>query len=208
MIDKNFLIGLLLIGLGVIFLLLILNMLTITWLLFLLSIGLILTYVYKGDMAYIIGGLILFAISSVSLIDQYLFPGINIKIFIYLSVLGCSLIYFFYKTKERSFLIFSNIILSVGINHLINQIAPISVPWFKFILMSLGFFIIYLLLYRINGIVWPKYVAYTLSGIGLIYLLYVNRFFQLNFVGLGYFISLVIILIGSKIVYLSIKENR
>lgn len=193
---------------GIILLLLILNILSVTWLLFILSLGLILTYMYREDIIYLIGGLVLLSISSVSLIDEYIFPSINIKVFIYLLVLGIALLYFFYKTKERNFLIIGNIVLSLAVNSLISQIVPMEVPWLKFILMGLGFFIIYILVYRVNGIVWPKHIAYLLVIIGFIYLLYINKFFQFNYMKLGYTLSLIIILIGGKIVYTNIKNKK
>lgn len=207
-IRKNFIVGLLLIGLGIIFLLLILNMLSMTWLVFIISLGLILTYIYMEEVIYLIGGSVLLAISSVSLIDEYMFPSINIKIFIYLLVLGITLIYFFYKTRERNFLILSNIVLSLGFSNLIKQIAPVELPWIKFIFMALGFFLIYLLVYRVNGIVWPKYIAYILASIGFLYLFYLKVFYELNLIKLGYIISLIVILAGSRIVYTTIKEKR
>ncbi len=76
--DYTFAGLLILIG-GVLFLLLNLKIINFEWLMFILSIGLIVGYFIKGHMGYLVSGLVLLGISLVSLLNQYAFPGVNIK---------------------------------------------------------------------------------------------------------------------------------
>ncbi len=208
MIKKNFPLGLFLILVGIIFLFLNLNILNFHWLLFILSIGLIIIYIYKQYIIYLIGGLVLLSISSVSLIDQYIFTSINIKPFIYLLVLGSGLNYFYYKSREKVFIIVGNFILALSLNSLINQLAVTDIPWFKFILFALGFYIAYLIAYKNNGIIWPRNISYLMLAIGIIYLLSVQKLFNLSFLKISYILPMIIILMGIRIVYTAIREKR
>ena len=203
LVKKNLFTGIVFIIIGVLFLLYNLNIFDLAWIIFLSSIVLIIRYIFKKDTLYLIIGLGLFAFSSVSLIDRYVFTNINIKIFIYLFVGGCGLLYFYYKGHERNWLIIGSILIALAFNHLFGQLWPIFLPWGKYFILSLSFYLCYLVAYRTNGIVWPRYISYIMLGIGGIQL-FVNRdilrFANFKF---SYLFPVFIILIGIRIVYLA-----
>lgn len=207
MIKKNVYTGTVLIILGILFLLYNLNMFNLSWILFLLSIFLIIRYLFKKDTLYLVAGLGLFAFSSVSLIDRYVFIGLNIQPFIYLLVGGLGLIYLFYKGRERNWLVLGSILLSLALNNIIGQLWPGFLPWGMFFLLAGGFYLCYLIIYRTNGIVWPKYISYLMLAIGGI-LMFVNKdmlaFGNLN---LAYLFPILLIIIGARVIYLAIGRR-
>ena len=113
--------GIILIILGILFLLYNLKFFNLAWLLFLSAIFLIVRYILKG---YLISNhrSMPFAFSSVSLIDSYIRFGINLKPFIYLLVAGCGLVYLFYRTRERNWLLLGSILIALGVDSLIGQL--------------------------------------------------------------------------------------
>lgn len=205
---KELTFGLLLVVLGVIFLLLNLGFIGFNWLLFILSISLIFAYQSKKHILYLISGLVLLSISSVFLVDEYLFPGINIKLFIYLSFLGGFLIYLGIRNRENSFFIMSSISLSLGIYHLIKQLVSINITWLIFILIAIALYIVYYLVYRANGIEWPRYISLISLSIGIICYLINKNFFRTAFRLISVFIIPTIIIgIGIKLIFIG-RSNK
>lgn len=200
---KELTFGLLLVVLGVIFLLLNLEFIGFNWLLFILSISLIFAYQSKKHILYLISGLVLLSISSVFLVDEYLFPGINIKFFIYLTFLGGFLIYLGIRNRENSFFIMSSISLSLGIYNLIKQLVSINITWLIFILLAIALYIVYYLVYRANGIEWPRYISLISLSIGIIYYLINKNFFRTAFKLISVFIIPTLIIgIGIKLIFI------
>ena len=109
--KKNLYTGIALIALGILFLLYNLDILDLTWILFLTSIALIIRYIIKKDILFLIIGLALFAFTSVSLVDRYVFINLNIKLFVYLFVGGCGLIYLHHRNHERMWLIIGSMLI-------------------------------------------------------------------------------------------------
>ncbi|NLY46045.1 MAG: hypothetical protein GX053_08685 [Tissierella sp.] len=208
MINKNLYTGIVLIVLGVLFLLYNLGIFDLAWILFLLSIVLLIRYILKKDnILYLIAGLGLFAFSSLSLIDRYLFIGFNITIFVYLFVAGCGLIYLYYKGRERNWLIVGSVLIAFAFNNIIGQVWPMFLPWGKFFLLALGFYLCYLMAYRTNHIVWPRYISYIMLGAGGIQI-FVNRdMLRFRNLRLSYLFPAIIILIGVRIIYLAIERR-
>ena len=68
--DYSF--GILLVFVGLLFLLLNIKVLSFEWLLFILSLGLLIGYFIQGHIGYLISGLILLAISLISLLIIYI----------------------------------------------------------------------------------------------------------------------------------------
>lgn len=207
MYRKKFSLGIFLIIMGSIFLLSNLNILSFDWILFIISIGLIISYMYRQNIIYLIGGLILLSISSVALIDTYIFSNIDIKAFIYLLVLGSGLVYIYHKSNIRSFILIGSFILALSANSLLSQLIVVDISWLKFILFALSFYISYLIAYKSNGIIWPKYISYLMLIMGIIYLLSIQDFFDLRFLKITYIIPIIIIIIGIRIVYITIKDK-
>lgn len=207
MINKSLYTGIGLIILGVLFLLYNLAIFDLAWILFLLSIGLLVRYVFKRDILYLIIGLGLFAFSSLSLIDRYIFIGLNIKPFVYLFVAGCGCIYLYIKGRERNWLIIGSILIAFALNNIIGQVWPIFLPWGKFFLLALAFYLCYLVAYRANHIVWPRYISYIMLAVGGIQILINKDLFRFANFSLSYLFPAIIILSGIGIIYLSIEKR-
>ncbi|MGI6381695.1 MAG: hypothetical protein ACOXZT_00545 [Tissierellaceae bacterium] len=203
MIKKNMYTGIILIILGILFLLYNLKFFNLAWLLFLSAIFLIVRYILKRGILYLIIGLCLFAFSSVSLIDSYIRFGINLKPFIYLLVAGCGLVYLFYRTRERNWLLLGSILIALGVDSLIGQLWLSFLPWGRFFLIALALYLCYILVYRVNGIVWPKYISYVMLVIGGI-LIFLNRdVFRFRDLRLDYLFPLILIIIGVRLIHLA-----
>lgn len=208
MIKKNLYTGLVLIILGVLFLLYNLKMFDLGWILFFLSSALLARYFFRKDnIMYLISGLGLFAFSTLSLLDRYVFIGINIAMFVYLFVGGCGLIYLYYKGRERNWLIAGSVLIALAINNIVGQVWVDFIPWGKYFLIALGFYLSYLIAYRINEIVWPKYIAYVLLVLGGMQI-FINKD-TLIFADfrLSYLMPIIVILIGVRIIYLAIGKR-
>lgn len=205
--KKNIYTGFILIALGVLFLLYNLNMFDLTWILFLTSIALIIRYIIRRDIIYLILGLGLLAFTSVSLIDRYIFIGLNIQIFVYLLVGGCGVLYLYYKHKNRNWLILGSVLIALSINNIAIQIFPMINPWSKYFFISLAFYASYLIAYRSNRILWPKYISYILLVIGGIRLFISRDLMVIEDLSLSHLIPIIIIVIGARIIYLATKNR-
>ena len=205
--KKNLYTGFILIALGVLFLLYNLNMFDLTWILFLTSIALIIRYIIRKDIIYLIGGLALLAFTSVSLIDRYIFIDINIQMFVYLFVGGCGILYLYYKHQNRNWLIIGSALISLAINSIAIQVFPMINPWSKYFFVSLAFYVSYLVAYRSNRILWPKYISYILLVIGAIILFARRDLIVFEDLSLSHLIPIIIIVIGVRIIYV-VAKNR
>ena len=207
MIKKNLYTGIVLIILGVLFLLYNLDKFDLSWILFLLALALLMRYIFRKDnILYLIVGLGLFAFSTLSLVDRYVFISLNIKPFVYLFVGGCGLIYLYYKGRERNWLIVGSALVALAFNNIIGQVWTDFLPWGKYFLLALAFYICYIVAYRVNEIVWPRYITYILLVAGGLQI-FVNRD-MLRFANfrLSYLIPVIVILIGVRIIYLALER--
>lgn len=205
--NKSLYTGIGLIILGVLFLLYNLAIFDLAWILFVISMVLLVRYIFKKDTLYLIIGLGLFAFSSLSLIDRYIFIRINIKPFVYLFVAGCGSIYLYTKGREKNWIVIGSILISFALNNIIGQVWPIFLPWGKFFLLALAFYLCYLVAYRGNHIVWPRYISYIMLVIGIIQIIVNKDLFRLANNSISYLLPAIIILIGIGIIYLSIEKR-
>ncbi|MCF6463541.1 hypothetical protein [Clostridium sp. Cult1] len=194
--------GLLLVFVGVLFLLLNLEVLNINWILFLLSIGLVISYFIQKHMGYLISGLILLGISLISLLNQYVFPEINVKSFLFLWIFGVISLTLYFRQKNKGFLIIGTILPALGTYNLIEELALSDVNWVLFILFGIAFYIIYIVGYRNSGIEWPKHLAWIMVVISALFLISSKTSIKFGFWKLiSYIIPLGLIAIGIKIIY-------
>ncbi len=213
--KKGFSLGLVLIALGLVILLLNLKFIAINWIVFVLtitfvlSVVLIILYYNNNNSIYLISGLALLTLSIVSLLDQFVFTNIRITSFIYIIAAGVFGVVSYIKKRNNMFLFLGTILLALGSHNLIQQLTLVNIAWFRLILISLAFYISYLVGYKGNGIIWPKYISIIFLILGSIALLYYKGLF--NF-GLGnilsYIISILIIIIGIRFFYITLKERR
>lgn len=207
MIKKNLYTGIVLIILGGLFLLYSLDIFDLAWILFLSSIALLIRYILKRDILYLAIGLGLFAFSSLSLVDRYIFISLNIKPFVYLFVAACGFIYQYYKGREKNWLILGSVLMAFAFNNIIGQIWPIFLPWGKFFLLGLAFYLCYLGAYRGNHIVWPRYISYIMLAIGGIQIFVNKDILRFTNLRLSYIFPGIIIIIGLRIIYLAIERR-
>lgn len=209
MINKKYYYGLLLMIIGVLLLLFNLNILTFDIVLLILSIGLIIIYSSSNRAIYLIAGLALFIASSLSLIDDYVFVNISIRPFIYLSSGGIASLVLYYKNKNNTLLLILGLgLIFLGIHHLLGEIMGMELEWLRFIALSLAFYLSYLVGYRDNGIVWPKYVSIVilvLGGIRVLSSILIGNFSLWKFILLS--ISIIIAAFGAKIIYDTMKQK-
>ena len=194
--------GLLLVFVGVLFLLLNLEVLNINWILFLLSIGLVISYFIQKHMGYLISGLILLGISLISLLNQYVFPEINVKSFLFLWIFGVISLSLYFRQKNKGFLIIGTILPALGTYNLVEELVLSDVNWVLFILFGIAFYIIYIIGYRNSGIEWPKHLAWIMVAISILFLISSKTSIKFGFWKLiSYIIPLGLIAIGIKIIY-------
>ncbi len=209
MTRKSYSLGVILIFIGLMFLLMTLNLLTFDWLLFILAIGLIAWDLIKGNMVYLIAGLLLLGISSVALIDEYLFTTISIKSFIYQLIFGIISLVLYGRHRNKGFLILGTLLSAMSINSLIEEIAMTDVNWTRLLLFSIAFFAAYVIGYRKENIDWPKNISIIMLIASAISLLASKNLLRIGFWKfISYLVPIIIILFGIKIVYSGIKESR
>ena len=213
--KKDFSLGLVLTALGLTILLLNIKFIAINWIAFVLtitfvlSVVLIVLYYNNNNSLFLISGLILLTLSIVSLLDQFVFTNIRITSFIYIYAAGIYGIISYLKNKNNIFLILGTILLAIGSHNLLQQLTLVNIAWFRLILISLAFYISYLLGYKQNGIIWPKYISIIFLILGSIALLYYKGLFNLGLGNaLSYIISILIIIIGFNFFYITLKERR
>lgn len=213
--KKDFSLGLVLMALGLVILLLNLKFVAINWIAFVLtitfvlSVVLIVLYYNNNNTIFLIGGLALLTLSIVSLLDQYIFINIRITSFIYLYGAGVFGIISYFKKRNNLFLFLGTILLALGTHNFLQQLTEVNIAWFRLILISLAFYISYLIGYKENGIIWPKYLSIIFLILGSIALLYYKGLFNLGLGNvLSYILSILIIIIGIRFFYITLKERK
>lgn len=209
MTKKNYSLGVILIFIGLMFLLVNFNLLSFDWLLFILSIGLISWDLTKGNMVYLIAGLLLLGISSVALIDEYLFTTISVKSFMYQLIFGIISLVLYGRHRNKGFLILGTLLSAMSINNLIEEVAATDVNWTRFLLFSIAFFISYIIGYQKENIEWPKNISIIMLIASAISLLASKNLLKIGFWKfISYSVPIIIILFGIRIIYSGIKESR
>lgn len=203
---KDYTFGFFLVFIGVLFLLLNLKILNFEWLMFILSIGLIIGYFIKNHLGYLISGLVLLAISLIYILNEYAFPGINIKGFLFLWIFGIISLVLYGRQKSKGLLIFGVILPALGIYNLIEELAYGNVSWTLYLLFGIAFYIIYVAGYRSSGIEWPKHLALAMVVISILFLITSKTAMEFKFWKfINYLWPILIIIIGIRIIYNMIK---
>lgn len=202
--DYSF--ALLLIFVGILFLLLNIKVLNIEWLLFLLSIGLIIGYFREKHMWYLVSGLVLLGISLVSLLNQYVFPGVNIKSFLFLWIVGIISLALYGRQGGKGLLLVGAVLPALGTYNLIEELVFKDISWVLYLLLGIAFYIIYIIGYMKSGIEWPKHLASIMVIISLLFLLSSTTTLKFGFWKIvSYLVPILLIGIGIKIIYNIIK---
>ena len=203
---KDYTFGFFLVFIGVLFLLLNLKILNFEWLMFILSIGLIIGYFIKNHLGYLISGLVLLAISLIYILNEYAFPGVNIKGFLFLWIFGIISLVLYGRQRSKGFLIFGAILPALGIYNLIEELAYGKVSWVLYLLFGIAFFIIYIIGYRSSGIEWPKHLSLAMIVVSILFLIDSKTATEFNFWKfINYLWPILLIIIGIRIIYNMIK---
>ncbi|MCF6466141.1 hypothetical protein [Clostridium sp. Cult2] len=198
--------GLLLIFVGVLFLLLNLKVLNFDWVLFLLSIGLIIGFFNQKHMGYLISGLALLGISLISILNKYIFTNIDVKSFLFLWIFGILSLVLYFRQKNKGFLIIGLILPALGTYNLIEELAYSDANWSLFLLFGISFYIIYIIGYRSSGVEWPKHLAWIMAVVSILFLISSKTMIQFGFWKfISYLIPIILIGLGIKIIYNIIK---
>ena len=203
---ENYASGFFLILIGILFLLLNLKVLTFEWLMFILSLGLIIGYFFKKHLGYLVSGLVLLGISLIYILNEYAFPGVNIKAFLFLWIFGIISLVLYGRQKSKGFLIFGTILPALGTYNLIEELAQAKVSWTLYLLFGIAFFIIYIVGYKSSGIEWPKHLSIAMVVVSILFLINSKTTTEFNFWKfINYLWPIIIIIIGIRIVYNVIK---
>ena len=203
---ENYASGFFLIFIGVLFLLLNLKVLTFEWLMFILSIGLIIGHFIKKHLGYLISGLVLLGISLIYILNEYAFPGVNIKGFLFLWIFGIISLVLYGRQRTKGFLIFGTILPALGTYNLIEELAYGKVSWVLYLLFGIAFFIIYIIGYRSSGIEWPKHLSLAMIVVSILFLIDSKTATEFNFWKfINYLWPILLIIIGIRIIYNMIK---
>lgn len=201
--------GFFLIFIGVLFLLLNLNVLSFEWLLFILSIGLIAGYFVKDKLVYLISGLVLLSISLIYILNEYAFPGVNIKSFLFLWIFGIISLVLYGRQRSKGLLMFGTILPALGTYSLIEELSFGNVSWALYLLFGIAFFIIYLVGYKSSGIEWPRHLALAMIVVSILFLINTKTAMEIKFWKfINYLWPIIIILLGIRIVYNIVKARE
>lgn len=194
--------GLLLTFIGVLILLLNMKLLSFSMLIFLLSLGLIAIYLIRKHRVYMISGVSLFVLSTISLINKHIFPNIDVRSFLFLLVLGIVLFILYERQNNKLFLVTALILASLAIYSLVRELTFGNISWLLVFLFAASFYIAYIIDYSRSGIEWPRYVALILLVVSLILLLFFGTSIKFGFwKSISYIIALILIGIGGRIIY-------
>lgn len=207
--KKDYMLGIVLVFAGVLFLLLNLNVLTFNWLLLILSVAFLVAYFFRGRTGYLAAGLILLGISIVNILNQYVFRTINIKAFVFLWILGIISLVMYSKQGTKGYLIFGCIFPAIGTYSLVEELTYSSVSWVLFLFLAISFYIIYHVGYKKFGIAWPRTLATIFVILSLLFLfssqgILKHRFWKV----ISYLWPILLIIIGIRIIYNMVKGNK
>lgn len=206
--GKDYTLGVVLIFVGIMFFLLNLNVLSFNWLLLILGIAFLAAYGFKRQTGYLAAGLILLAISIVSIIDQYAFTNVNIKGFVFFWIIGIASLVMYSRHKTRGYLIFGCILPAIGTYTLIDEMSYGDTAWVLFLFLAIALYIIYLVDYKKIGLSWPRslsVIMFVLSGLFLLSSKTVVKFKFWKFI--SYLWPILLIIIGGRIIYNMKRTN-
>ncbi len=200
--------GILLVFIGILFLLFNLKIIDLNIGLFIFSIGLLLGYFFSNKFLYLISGLILIGLSLINLLNEFAFPNVNIKGFLFLSIIAIILFVIYLKQNNRVFFLMSLIVGSIAIYSLIREVNYGNMFWSLFMLIGISFLIYYLMGYRKSGIEWPKNIGFGFFIISFILFIASKTNVKITFWRfLNYIWPATLILLGGRIIYDKFKQR-
>lgn len=206
--GKDYTLGVVLIFIGIMFFLLNLNVLSFNWVLLILGIAFLVAYGFKRQTGYLAAGLILLAISIVSIIDQYTFTNVNIKGFVFLWIIGIASLVMYSRYRTRGYLIFGCILPAIGTYTLIDEMSYGDTAWVLFLFLAIALYIIYQVDYKKIGVTWPRNLSIILLVLSGLFLLSSKTVVQFKFWKvISYLWPILLIIIGGRIIYNMKRTN-
>ncbi len=200
--KRDYLLGIFFIFVGILFLLMNLQVITLEWLLLILSIGVLIAYLIRRSIGYLVFGIILLGISSILILDKYVFIGIDIESFLFLSILGLAALIIYGKEKNKALLIIGTLSISFGLYRLIREIVLKDLRWLLYLLFGIASYIVYIVGYRASHSKWPKYLASTMVIIALVFLSSSQTMLKIKLWRfIFYLLPVLLIAAGVKIIY-------
>jgi len=207
--NRSYTFGVFLIFVGILFLLLNLNIITLEWLLLILSIGILVGYLVKKSTGYLLFGSMLLGISLILILDKHLFVGIDIESFLLLTILGIVSLIIYGKEKNRSLLTIGMLSISFGLYNLLRELTLRDVKWALYLLLGISFYIIYLIGYRNSNSKWAKHLGSAMVIISLIFLISSQDMLKLQIWRfIFYLLPVLLIGAGVKIIYDRVKTRE
>lgn len=206
--GKDYTLGVVLIFIGIMFFLLNLNVLSFNWVLLILGIAFLVAYGFKRQTGYLAAGLILLAISIVSIIDQYTFTNVNIKGFVFLWIIGIASLVMYSRYRTRGYLIFGCILPAIGTYTLIDEMSYGDTAWVLFLFLAIALYIIYQVDYKKIGVTWPRNLSIILLVLSGLFLLSSKTVVKFKFWKvISYLWPILLIIIGGRIIYNMKRTN-
>lgn len=208
--DKNnYFLGIFLIILGILLLLLKFKLITFQWIFLILSIGLIIAYFFQKHSGYLISGLTLLVFSLISLLNKHILPGVNIKAFLYLFVIGIIFLILYFKQKNNILLILGFILPALGIYILMKRVGLEIGIWVLWLLIGIAFYVIYGVGYNKSGIEWPRYLARIIIVISILAWLSSKITGKFKLIKMILYLGpILLIILGIRIIYNVIKLKK
>lgn len=206
---NDFSVGVILIVIGVIIFLFNTNILPDDVLLLGLGVTLLVAYYYKRHLGYLIAGLILAVIGITSLIEEYLITQADLASLFFMWGLGIVFLVLYFAKHIRGFVYPGCILPAIGTYSFLDEIYNIEIGWAFFLLLSIAFYVIYLIEHKKTGNTWsiiPGTVLLILSG--FFFLTSKDIISSSFWKTISYIWPIILILIGGRIVYNNSKLKQ
>ncbi|NLY77638.1 MAG: hypothetical protein GX080_06065 [Tissierellia bacterium] len=200
--KRDYLFGVFLVFVGILFLLLNFKVITLEWLMFILSVGILIGYLFKRSIMHLVFGIILLGISSISILDKYVFEGIDVERFLFLTILGIVSLIFYAREKNKSLLAIGAMSMAFGLYNLLTEIVVRDIKWMLYLLFGISFYIMYLVGYRDSNSKWPREIGSVMIIISLVFLLTSQTMLKFPIWRyIFYILPVLLIVVGAIIIY-------
>ncbi len=166
-------------------------------------------YYFKRNTGYLIAGTIILAVGISQIVDTYNLLRVDISETIFLIGLGTAFLIIYFVKKIRGFIYGGCFLIAIGFFRLVNEIYEYEIFWTFALFIGVSFYLIYLIETRKSNKKWPLILGTIFIVISLMSYLIVEDVITTSvWEILSYIWPTLIILIGLKIVYNSIKIKK
>jgi len=207
--KKDHILGIILILSGIGIFLLNTNILPEEVLLLVLGVGFLVGYYYKKHTGFLIVGLILMAVGTTTLIDEYVLTSMDLTGVFFMWGIGIVFL-FLYLTKDIKGFVYPGCILpGIGTYSLLDELYNVDIGWAFFLLLGLSFYLIYAFENRRSKVRWPLIPGTVLLVLSVLLFLASEDIITSSFWRvISYGWPIILILIGGRIIYNNIKLKQ